>query len=163
MKTAIFYGSTTGTTADVARRIAKVLGVDDSDVYNVADTAPDTLGKYDRLILGSSTWGSGDLQDDWYDFLNGASALDLKGKEIALFGCGDEGMASTFCDAVGTIYDRMQATGAKFIGQFSAAPYDFDESTAVRSADKMAVGLLLDEVNHPELTDARIAAWAKTL
>ena len=39
-KIGIFYGSATGTTADVAKRIAALLGVDDSDVHDVADTAP---------------------------------------------------------------------------------------------------------------------------
>ena len=42
--TGIFYGSTTGTTADVARRIGKELGVADADIHDVADTAPDQLG-----------------------------------------------------------------------------------------------------------------------
>ena len=51
-KTCIFYGSETGTTADIARRIAKELGVSDADIHDVADTAPDRLGDYDLLILG---------------------------------------------------------------------------------------------------------------
>ena len=104
-KTCIFYGSETGTTADIARRIAKELGVSDADIHDVADTAPDRLGDYDLLILGSSTWGAGEVAGGWYDFLAGASALDLTRKQIALFGCGDESMCDTFCNAVGEIYD----------------------------------------------------------
>ena len=103
-KTCIFYGSETGTTADIARRIAKELGVSDADIHDVADTAPDRLGDYDLLILGSSTWGAGEVAGGWYDFLAGASALDLTRKQIALFGCGDESMCDTFCNAVGEIY-----------------------------------------------------------
>ena len=38
MKTGIFYGSATGTTADVARRIARLMNVGDSDVHDVAGT-----------------------------------------------------------------------------------------------------------------------------
>jgi len=72
-KTGIFYGSATGTTADVAQRIAARLGIADADIHDVAGTAPDTLGAYENLILGSSTWGSGELEDDWYDFADGAS------------------------------------------------------------------------------------------
>ena len=41
MKIGIFYGSTTGTTAEVAGKIAKVMGVESADVHNVADAAPD--------------------------------------------------------------------------------------------------------------------------
>ena len=50
-KIGIFYGSATGTTADVAKRIAALLGVDDSDVHDVADTAPSKVGGYDVLVL----------------------------------------------------------------------------------------------------------------
>ncbi|MDE6468691.1 MAG: flavodoxin domain-containing protein, partial [Muribaculaceae bacterium] len=88
MKTGIFYGSTTGTTAELAKTIAKEIGVADADIHDVASTAPARLGDYDFIILGSSTWGDGDLQDDWFDFVDGAQALDLDGKKIAIFGCG---------------------------------------------------------------------------
>lgn len=160
-KTGIFYGSTTGTTADVARRIAKVLGVADTDVHDVAHTAPSVLGDYELDIIGSSTWGSGEVQDDFYDFLDGARSLDLKGHRIALFGCGDESMSDTFNSAIGDIYLKLKDTGARFVGEFNADGYDFNDSAA--EIDGRIVGLMLDEVNHPELTDGRIAAWVKTL
>ena len=87
--TGIFYGSTTGTTEAVAQDIAKQLGVASADVHNVADASADEANKYDLLVLGSSTWGSGELQDDWYPFLDTLKAKDLAGKKVALFGCGD--------------------------------------------------------------------------
>lgn len=157
MKTGIFYGSATGTTAEVARRIGKLMGVADNDIHDVAVTTPDTVGHYDLLIMGSSTWGSGDLEDDWYDFLAGIESLDLHGKKIALFGCGDETMSDTFCDAVGIIYDRIKGTGADFIGDFPADVYHYDHSAASDGATMR--GLVLDEVNHPELTDIRLRDW----
>lgn len=167
MKTGIFYGSSTGTTADVACRIAKALGVADADIHDVADTAPSKLGDYDFIILGSSTYGSGELQDNWYDFIAGAEELDLRGKKIAVFGCGDESMSDTFCEAVGIICDRMARTGATFTGDFTSEPYDFHKSDAVEDGPdnpgRIARGLLLDEVNRPDLTDDRIARWVKTL
>ena len=96
MKTGIFYGSATGTTAQIAEKIGKLLNVDSADIHDVANTAPSEVGKYDVLIMGSSTWGDGELEDDWYDFIAGVEALDLKGKKVALFGCGDESMTDTF-------------------------------------------------------------------
>lgn len=161
MKTGIYYGSATGTTAEIARRIASMTGVSDADIHDVADTAPHTAGDYDLLILGSSTWGNGELEDDWYDFIDGLRALDLTGKKIALFGCGDETMSDTFCNAVGILYDRLKDTGATFIGEFPADEYHFDKSAASDGA--VMRGLLLDEVNHPELTTARLRSWTELI
>lgn len=160
-KTGIFYGSETGTTKAVAHLLAKYLGVASEDVHDVARTAPTELGEYELDVLGSSTWGSGDMQQDWYDFLDGAKALDLKGHKIAIFGCGDETMSDTFCDAVGEIYDGLQVTGAEFVGAYSADVYDYVHSQADKNGK--TVGLLIDEVNHPELTEPRVKDWASRL
>ena len=160
-KTGIFYGSATGTTADVAQRIASRLDIADADIHNVADTAPDKLGNYDVLILGSSTWGNGELEDDWYDFADGAAALDLSGKKIALFGCGDETMSDTFCNAVGELFSRFKKSGAVFIGELPADGYTFTASEASDGSTRR--GLVIDEVNHPELTDERILMWSEQL
>lgn len=160
-KIGIFFGSSTGTTADVAKRIADKLGVAEADVHDVAKSAPSDVAPYDVLLLGSSTWGSGDLQDDWEDYITGLEALDLKGKTIAIFGCGDESMSDTFCGAVGVLYDRLQKTGAKFVGDYPADCYDYSETEADK--DGKIVGLLLDEVNKPELTDGRIDGWLEVV
>lgn len=68
MKTGIFFGSTLGTTENIAGQIATALRISPDDIHNVADTDPSAVQGYDCLLLGSSTWGAGDLQDDWYDF-----------------------------------------------------------------------------------------------
>ena len=151
-KIGIFYGSATGTTSDVARRIAKLLSVSDKDIHDVAATAPHVMGDYDVLLLGSSTWGNGELEDDWYDFIDGAQSLDLSGKKFAVFGCGDETMSDTFCNAVGTT----------LIGEFPAEGYSYDHSEASAPGGMMR-GMVLDEVNHPELTPQRLSLWADEL
>ena len=160
-KFGIFFGSSTGTTEEIAHKIAGLLNIDSADVHNVATTAPDAVADYEVLLLGSSTWGSGELQDDWYDFLTGLEALDLKGKKIAIFGLGDESMSDTFCNAVGIIHKSLQPTGATFIGRYPDSVYHFEESEANENGE--GLGLLLDEVNHPELTDERLKGWVAEL
>ena len=109
-KTAIIYGSTTGTTEDIAGRIASKLNIAQGDIYEISKVTADTVAGYDTLLLGSSTWGSGDLQDDWYDGIETLKGADLAGKKIALFGCGDSSSYSdTFCSALGTIYNDLKA------------------------------------------------------
>lgn len=157
----IFYGSSTGTTAAIALRIAHLLDVDKNDIHNVADSSPSDIADYDTLILGSSTWRDGDLQVDWIDFLKGLEILDLQGKKIALFGCGDETMTKTFCDAVGIIYEHLRKTGAEFIAPYDTVGYDFEKTAA--NIDGVTVGLLLDEVNHPEATDIRLRGWVNEI
>ena len=109
--TGIFFGSTTGTTESVAARIAERLGVAQADVHNVAAASVEDVKKYDLLLLGSSTWGSGELQDDWPGFLDKLGKEDLSGRRVALFGCGDAGVYSdTFCDAMAEIRDGLAST-----------------------------------------------------
>lgn len=161
MKTiGIFYGSTTGTTEGVAEKIASALGT--TNVYNVGNTKVDEVDQYDVLVLGSSTWGIGDLQDDWGVFLDKLKAKNLSGKMVALFGCGD-GMSfgGSFCDAIGIIYNELQGTGCEFIGSVDADGYSYDDSVAC--VDGRFVGLPLDEANEPELTDKRIDTWVSDL
>ena len=159
MKIGIIFGSTTGTCEDIAGKIAAEFGVDASDVHNVTDLNEDVVAAYDTLLLGSSTWGCGDLQDDWYDGLEKLKGMDLSGKKVAVFGCGDSASyGDTFCNAMGTIYDDLQGTGATFVGTgVSADDYTFDDSTAVK--DGAFIGLALDEVNEDFKTSERISKW----
>ena len=156
-KVAIFYGSTTGVTKEVAFEIAKALKIDQNNVFDVAQTAPSKVGEYNNLIFGASTWGDGEMQSEMLDFLAGVSEMTLEGKKVAIFGTGDETNEDTFCDAVGEIYEKLQDTNAKFIGSFNTDGYDFRSSKAL--VDGEAVGLILDEINHPDLTPGRISDW----
>ena len=158
-KIGIFYGSTTGTTKKVAHDIGRILGVSEADIHDVASTPPSDVGGYEVLVLGSSTWNDGALQDDWYDFLAGMSVLDLSRKYVAVFGCGDETMSDTFCSAVGEIRYWFKDNGSKLIEPYDVVGYHFEHSGAVAENAVEAEGLLLDEVNHPELTAPRIAGW----
>lgn len=162
-KIGIFYGSSTGTTEEVANKIADKLGVASADVHDVAKLTADMVAPYELLVLGTSTWGDGELQDDWYDAIKVLKGTDLKGKEVALFGCGDsESYGDTFCDGMGQLYEDLKDTGCTFIGnQVDPSDYNYESSIAV--VDGKFVGLALDEVNESDKTDERIDNWAKDL
>ncbi|MDR3261456.1 MAG: flavodoxin domain-containing protein, partial [Tannerella sp.] len=68
-KIGIFYGSSGGNTKEIATRIASKLGVVTADIQDVASAKANDLAPYDVLLFGSSTWGFGDLQDDWEGFI----------------------------------------------------------------------------------------------
>ena len=161
-KVGIFYGSTTGSTEGVAKLIAGKLGVGSGDVYNVANTRADAVDKYDALLLGSSTWGVGELQDDWYGFLDGLKKKNLSGKTVALFGCGDSfSFGSSFCDALGIIHEALQGSGCLFVGAVEDEGYSYEASAAL--VDGKFVGLPLDDGNEDHLTGPRVDAWLKGL
>jgi flavodoxin I len=161
-KTAIIFGSTTGMTEDIAKKIALQLNIAKEHVYEVAKITPETIAQYDVLLLGSSTWGSGELQDDWYDGVDVLKKSDLSGKKISFFGTGDScSYSDTFCDALGIIYNAIRSSGATFIGQTDASEYSYDDSVSV--TDGNFVGLALDDTNEADKTDERISRWIKSL
>ena len=159
MKTVkVIYGSTTGNTERVAQRIAEVL---DGTAVPIAQAAAADF-EADLLVLGTSTWGLGDIQDDWADGLKKLETASLSGRAVALFGLGDQlSYSTTFVDGMGELYDAVQKRGARVVGQWPTEGYRHDESKAVR--DGAFVGLALDDDNDLNLTDARIAKWCEGL
>lgn len=161
-KTCIIFGSSTGTCEELASRIASKLGVDSSDVLEAASISPEQLDGYQNLILGTSTWGAGELQDDWYDGIAVIKKTNLSGKTVAIFGCGDsESYSDTFCGAMAELYNAAKEAGANVIGSVSTEGYTFDDSDAV--IDGKFIGLPLDEVNEDNKTDERIDAWVSEI
>lgn len=162
MKIGIYYGSTTGNAESAAETIRDAFTGEEIVCESIAKAQPDDLTGYDLLILGSSTWGDGELQDDWVAFLPKMDGIDLTGRKVALFGHGDQsGWADTFVDAMGILYDRVTERGASVIGSWSADGYDHSASTAVRNGQ--FVGLALDDTNQCSETAGRIAAWTEML
>ena len=122
------------------------------------DLTTDIVSNNKNLILGTSTWGAGELQDDWYDGLNVLQDADLSDKTIAIFGCGDcESYSDTFVGGIGELYNGIKNSGANFVGAVSTDGYTFDDSEAL--VDGRFIGLPLDDVNEDDKTDMRIDAW----
>ena len=80
---------------ELANQIAEKLGVSSTDVHSVDKMTADKIKEYEVLVLGTSTWGDGELQDDWYDGVKVLKSTDLSMKFVALFGCGDSTPTAT--------------------------------------------------------------------
>ena len=155
----IIFGSSMGNTEDAAKLISEKLGIE-NELKNVADIAPADLNKYTALIIGSSTWNDGELQDDWagFDF----SALDVAGKTVAIFGMGDSSSYSdAYCNAMRELYDNFKKAGANIVGAVPTDGYEFDSSKAKDGSE--FVGLALDQMNQDNLTEGRVSAWVEEL
>lgn len=156
----LFYGSQTGTTTEVANQIQAALADVCSESKNIYGTKADELNACDFLILGGSTWGDGELTDDWADALHILDEIDFSTKTVALFQLGDQvGYTYNFVSAMKIIYDKVIEKGGKIIGNnVSKEGFDFEHSEAL--VDDKFVGLVIDEVNEPEKTASRIETWA---
>ncbi len=156
MKMGIIYGSTTGNTRQAAEKIGAIFS--QAEVLSVADVA--SFEDYDVMILGSSTWGLGDLQDEWESAIGKLQSSTLAGKKVALFGLGDQlGYPDTFVDAIGKLGHAAKEAGASLIGAWPAEGYDCETSEALE--DDHFYGLPLDEENQGRLSEERIRTWCE--
>merc|ERR1712161_8760 len=106
----------------------------------------------DSMIMGAPTWHtgaeeqrSGTGMDDW--LFENLVEMDLTGKKVAVFGCGDQASYSEYyCDAAGEVYDKLVAAGATVFGATSTEGYDHEDSKAIR--DGKYVGLMCDDTTN---------------
>lgn len=112
----IIYGSSTGNTAYVAGEIEKKLAAQGMDVKTVeaGRAKPEGLcDGFDMVLLGCSTWGVDtiELQEDFVYLFDRLEQANVKGKKIAVFGCG-ESDRMWFCGAVDAIEKRLKELDA---------------------------------------------------
>lgn len=116
MKILILYASRRGQNANLALRIQEILAEEglSADLLNVKGQKAEILQTYDVLILGSSTWGDGDLQTDFQVFEDGLRDADLTGKLGAAFGTCSSMYPRTGW-AVDILENRLKNNGAKVL------------------------------------------------
>lgn len=118
VKAILIYGSTIGNTEILSKSVEEGLKISDTEVTvkNVETANVEELKDYDVIILGCSTWGAGDLQDDFISFEEEMEKISLNGKKSAVFGPGDSDVyPDTFCDAVDILEKRLRNCGAEII------------------------------------------------
>jgi len=162
----IFFGTDTGRTRLIAKQIAKKLGDDAAAPVNIGRATLAEFLAYDAFILGSPTLGDGELpglstglsQPSWEEFLPLLAEADLSGKVAAIYGLGDQKKyPDEFVDAIGLIHDALVAAGARVVGRWPAAGYEFAGSLALDGDDFL--GLALDQINQPVFTEQRLETW----
>jgi flavodoxin I len=159
MSIGIFYGSSTGNTKDVSVKLQEALG---GDLHNITDVDADAIAGYDSLVFATSTWGAGDLQDDWEDFFPNLDEIDFSGKKVAIMGLGDQdNYGDTFVDGMQILADKVEELGGEIVGHTSTEGYEYDNSEAEK--DGRFIGLVIDEDNQSDLTDERIRNWVAQL
>ncbi|MGD1951159.1 MAG: flavodoxin FldA [Leptolyngbyaceae cyanobacterium] len=158
-KVGLFYGSTTGKTADAAEQVQSALGGDSVvDLVEIEDA--NALADYQYLIIACPTWNIGELQDDWAAVFDDLDDMDFSGKTVAYMGTGDQiGYADNFMDAMGQLEEKIASLGGKTVGYWSADGYDHEASLAIRDGNKFC-GLALDDDNESEKTEDRIKTWS---
>lgn len=165
-KIGLFYGTDTGNTERVAKRIKELLeaktGADSVDLKEIYKKKKEDMQPYSTLVLGMPTWYDGELQGDWEEFIGEMEQIDFSGKRVAFFGLGDQyGYASYFCDALGVFAEIAERKGAQLVGLWPVAGYEHDFSKAQR--DDKFVGLCLDVDNQDNLTEERCVKWVEQL
>ena len=170
-KIGIFFGTDTGSTRLVAKNIFKMLGNEWADKpKNINRTLPDELLQYDALILGTPSYGVGELpglstgcmEANWAEFVPYLDGIDLSGKRVALFGLGNqERYSDRFASSMIHLYRVFYGYGADIVGRWSTEGYQFEHSHAV--IDNHFVGLALDQRTQPHLSEERIKTWLEQI
>ncbi len=168
-KIGIFFGTETGTTRLVAKKIHKLLGDEiASKPINVNRIKPEDLLQYDALILGTPSYGVGDipglsagcLERNWEEFLQLLGSPDLTGKRIAMFGLGaQERYSERFASSLIALYNVFAGLGAEMIGDWSTDGYEFEHSASV--VNGRFVGLVIDQRTQGMHTDERLKIWVE--
>jgi flavodoxin I len=163
-KIGLFFGSDEGNTERVAYQIQKIFGDDVVDVYDIADVTQAEFTDYDKIILGIPTWDFGQIQSDWEEFWGDIAQVDFSGKQVALFGLGDQfGYGNYFLDAMGMLHDVIIQSGPEIVGHWPTEGYEFDASKAKIPDKNLFVGLALDEDQQEHLTADRLNRWCQQI
>lgn len=110
------YASMSGNTENMALEIAE--GIRESgeevDILEAFEADGSILNDYNGILIGTYTWGNGDLPDELLDFYEEMKQLDLSGKKAAVFGSFDW-LYEDGGIAVDMIRDTLKQQGAEIV------------------------------------------------
>lgn len=105
---AIVYASVTGNTRSLAEMLQSIALECQlqSELYRVEDFSIAKLSCYDIVLIGTYTWGSGEVPREMRAFYEAFEALGRPELVTAVFGTGDSFFAE-FCGAVDRFRDML--------------------------------------------------------
>jgi flavodoxin I len=107
-RVAVVYASVTGNTQAAAEILAGIAGEKllELDVWRVEDFSLAELSRYDAVLVGTYTWGSGEIPREMRALFEAFERLGRKELVTAVFGTGDSFFAE-FCGAVNRFRDML--------------------------------------------------------
>ena len=105
---AIVYASVTGNTEQLAEMVQKA-ALDQgfrAELYRIEDFPLAALSSYETVLIGTYTWGSGEIPEEMRALYQAIEALNKKQMQTAVFGTGDSFFAE-FCGAVDRFRDML--------------------------------------------------------
>ncbi|NRD78162.1 flavodoxin domain-containing protein [Bacillus sp. BRMEA1] len=108
MKIAIVYSSKTGNTEELVNILCQLFLLHDKkpDVYKIEDFPLQSLQTYDGIIIGTYTWGDGDIPVEMLPLYEAFEHQDVKRIITGVFGTGDR-FYPNFCGAVDEFRDML--------------------------------------------------------
>jgi flavodoxin I len=103
MKVAIVYTSGTGNTEEVATIMHSLLN---AELFTVTQFKLSEMTKYDAIIIGTYTWGDGDIPEEMIRLYKAFELHDVKHVVTGIFGTGDS-FYPKFCGAVDQFRDML--------------------------------------------------------
>ena len=127
---AILYGSQTGTTEQLAKKLAKEAGQRGYEPRLLEMSAFDKidLKQEKRLLILTSTWGDGDPPDNalaFWNHLNSDQAPRLEHLEFSVLALGDRNYTN-FCGAGKKFDARLEQLGARRIHPCAECDVDYE-------------------------------------
>lgn len=166
-KIGIIYWPKEGSVEKIAKQIYDKINTVNVDIFDILSIETTDLVNYDCLIMGGSTvgaevWQDADANNKWNVFFSELDKLNLKNKDVAIFGLGNQILyPNNFVDGMTVIRDEFEKRGAQIIGKWSTEGYTFTDSLAVEN--KEFIGLAIDEDQQADLTEKRIESWLTKL
>lgn len=112
----LIYASMTGNTEEMSEAVAEGIREEGGELVmkSVLDANVSELKQYEGILLGTYTWGDGDLPDEFLDFYDEMDHIQLKYKRAAVFGSCDSAYLA-YGAAVDTLIEKLKELGADVV------------------------------------------------